>query len=431
MPVIADSDNGSIELDGQPSVARIEAGALITDEEIQQSGLDLQAGVDFEEYPVVMHKMWVAEVINDHLVSNRPTPFGHNHYPFVFFKGIPLDKFTYPASDIIFLVELQDVINKFQSIAGDHAIRSNNAPIVSDRALPAKALEKLTKYGAHQGMVIELARGAKLERLAPAPLSDVFLSILREIDMAFDELAGTQPINPAPRSGEHVEQLRISGEIFHQPKASPIQQALLWHARLRVANIQKLRKQKEMVRIDDRLRKLLENTSHKPFLGQDQLGQPYYTVNQRGLAPSGEIVNLNDLGVGTYDIKATLSADFQETKRSRAEVSLALAKMDKLTDRRLLEDLDYPDAEALADELEQRNSLLQLGKKVAEDPALMAAVQDPAVLQQFAQYLKARQALTGGGGPAPAATMPEAEGPAGEAMPAPAQPMPQPQGAMQ
>ncbi|HLA39179.1 MAG TPA: hypothetical protein VJ417_04240, partial [Candidatus Glassbacteria bacterium] len=108
-------------------------------------------------------------------------------------------------------------------------------------------------------------------------------------------------------------------------------------------------------------------------------------------------------------LKVMLAADYAETRRSRAEVALGLRKGGDMTRKRMLEDLGYEDAEAIDAELNEQNSLLQMGKQVAEDPVLMAAVQNPQILQQLKMLVESQAGAAPAGPPAP--TGPETQPP--------------------
>jgi hypothetical protein len=72
-----------------------------------------------------------------------------------------------------------------------------------------------------------------------------------------------------------------------------------------------------------------------------------------------------------YDVDFNADRD----KELRANRALQLAGMGKLTTKRLLIDLDYPDADSVAAEADQMNSALQLGTQVMNTPDLYALVQ--------------------------------------------------------
>lgn len=410
IPIFEDDQTGETGLDGQPRVVRFRPGDVLDEKDVFESGLNLVPGTDYEEIPIVVAKMWVARVINDVTVEDHPSPFGHQEFPFIFFKAITLDKYTYPAGDIIFLVDLQVIRNKIRSVGMDNMIRNNNAPLWSDGPVSKPTKDMYKKYGAYAGMILETRRGGKLTRLPPGEINpEVYISMLRGIDAAFDELAGVTFQAPQTRSGEQERENRLTNEMFHQPKNSPIQMALLWLGRMRMANVQKFMKGERMVRIDERLYKALEGTPQKAFLGRDSMDQPFYTVNKQGETPDGQTINLNDPAVGRFDLKVMLAADYAETRRSRAEVALGLRKGGDMTRKRMLEDLGYEDAEAIDAELNEQNSLLQMGKQVAEDPVLMAAVQNPQILQQLKMLVESQAGAAPAGPPAP--TGPETQPP--------------------
>jgi len=199
-------------------------------------------------------------------------------------------------------------------------------------------------------------------------------------------------------SGKGMEQLQLSSDIFHAPKNNPIQQALLWQTKLRLSNMQYLMKNEKAVRIDERLGKQIEGTSHKAFMGGGQPEGGTYTVNKMGLDEQMQPIILNDLSVGEYDLKVSLVSDYAETQRGKAEAALGLKRMDVYDDKAVLDALDDPRTDEILRRKDERNELLQMGQKVAEDPVLMAMMQDPAVRAEVEAYLKAK--IEGGGGPA-------------------------------
>ncbi len=383
-----------------PQTLTIKAGEEIPDNVVQ--GLELQAEQDFVEIPFVITKIRVSTVINNILVHDRPSPYAHDRYPFVFFKANPLDKFTYPAGDVIFGVELQDVINKLHSINVDQMVRSNWSPLTTERgALDPKTVETLAKYGMSNSQFLELRRGAKLQRTPPpVGIQDGFLLLLRELSSSFDELMGYHDIDradaPAGTSGKGMEQLQLSSDVFHSPKNNPIQQALLWWAKeLRMPNVQTLMKQQEMIRVDDRLAKQIGATPHAAFLASSpQSSGGHYTINQPGLSepgPDGQMqpITLNALDVGRYDLKVNLAADYAETRRSQTEAAIGLKRIDVYDAKAVLEAIDDPHAEEIMARVDEKNSLLQIGKQVAENPVLMAVLKDPNIQQAVEAMLKA------------------------------------------
>ena len=385
-----------------PNATTIDPGQEIP--EGMAEALRLQPEQDFVEIAIVITKIRVSTVINNTLISDRPSPYAHSCYPFVFFKANTLDKYSYPAGDVIFGVEIQDVINKLHSINVDQMVRSNYSPLVTERgALDQKTEEILAKYGMSNSQLLALKRGAKLTRMPPPQgVQEGFLLLLRELSNSFDELMGYHDIDRSEvnrgMSGKGMEQLQLSSDIFHAPKNNPIQQALLWHTKLRLSNMQYLMKNEKAVRIDERLGKQIEGTSHKAFMGGGQPEGGTYTVNKMGLDEQMQPIILNDLSVGEYDLRVSLVSDYAETQRGKAEAALGLKRMDVYDDKAVLDALDDPRTDEILRRKDERNELLQMGQKVAEDPVLMAMMQDPAVRAEVEAYLKAK--IEGGGGPA-------------------------------
>jgi hypothetical protein len=95
------------------------------------------------------------------------------------------------------------------------------------------------------------------------------------------------------------------------------------------------------------------------------------------------IFDINDM-TQDADLDLVYDVDFNadRDKELRANRALQLAGMGKLTTKRLLIDLDYPDADSVAMEADQMNQVLQMGNTVMENPDLYALVQQAlAVLQ--------------------------------------------------
>ena len=380
---------------GSPEILSVKEGAEIPEGAVEALGL--QEDLDFVAIPDVIGKVRVATVLNGTLIHDRPSPFAHEKFPFVFFKAIPLDKYSYPAGDVIFAVELQDIINKLYSIDVDQMVRSNYSPIVGEKGtLDPKMEEVLMKYGMSSSQLLMLKRGAKLDRLPPPHgIQEGFLLLLRTLSNSFDELMGFFAIDRAdtdyPTSGKGMEELRLSSDVFHQPKSNPILHSLLWWADMRVSNMVHLMKQEVAVRVDDRLRKQIEQTGHRAFLRADQTGNASYALNKAGRDENMRPIILNDNESGKYDLKATISADFAATKRSEAEMAMGLKRMDIYDDQAVLDKLDDPNTEEILKRKDEKNSLLQLGQKVAENPVAMAVLQDPNLQAEIEAMLKARQ----------------------------------------
>ena len=384
----------------------LKAGRELPEENVALYGL--KNGEDFAEIPFATHQMRVAKVINDKLVSDTPTPYGHDRFPFLYFKANPLDAYTYPASDIIYLVQLQDMLNKIYSLVSDHAIRVHNSPIfIDDNFTTPDLMEKIKKFWSWPGIVIPRRRGAKAEQLQQTPIAEGLLLIARQLSTSLDELAGVHGDRVTQEyggeSGRALEERRMSADIFHQPKSNPIQHGLLHWAEMRVKNIQHLMRQETMVKIDDRLAKILEGSPHKAFMQTDPMGGAYYKANQPGMNEDGQVVNLNDLRNSEFDIKATLVADYAQSKRSKAELALGLGKSQFIQGIDVLRGVDWPDPEGVTKRIDERNELLQMGQKVAEDPVIMALMQDQGVRAEVEAYLKAK---IEGGQPPPAQGVP-------------------------
>ncbi len=381
----------------------VKAGKEIQDTDIQALGM--KDGVDFVTIPMANYQMRVAKVLNNILLSDVPTPNGHNKFPFVFFKANPLDDYTYPASHIIYMIELQEMLNKLYSMMADYAIRTANSPIFVPELSDKELKEKLEKYWNFPGLIVPLPRGAKPPTtLQLPPISESLIMIARQVSASLDELLGVRGdrvfAEPAQASGKALGEMRLNADIFHAPKSNPIQYALLWWADMRVQNIKHLMRQDRMVKIDERLAKQIEGTAHKNFLESDPLGGQYYRANRPGLTEIGEALTLNDLSEGEFDIKVTLAGDYAETKRSEVEMAIGLKKMDIIDAEATLEAVDFPNRDEIARRMDEKNTLLQMGKQVAEDPLLMALIQKPE-LRQTVEMMLVPHGAPGGNGRTP------------------------------
>lgn len=109
----------------------------------------------------------------------------------------------------------------------------------------------------------------------------------------------------------------------------------------------------------------------------EQLGQDLNAFKQaQGVEEKPTVIySINDL-TQDADIDLVYSVDFNADRDKELKVNraLELAKMGKLTTKRLLIDLEYPDAEVVADEADRQNQALQMGQQVLQTPDLYALV---------------------------------------------------------
>ena len=373
----------------------------------------------------------IALVVGDTLLSDEESPYAHKKFPFVFFPDTQRHSTPYPHGIVYYLRNKQNMINKFNSLAMDNAIRTHNTGWMGEEgALSKQQQEALKTIGSAPGAYTEYKRGYKFGKVDPAPFPQGFLTLSQQVSMGFDEVSSVSAVQrgdmPYETSGRGIEALKQTADVAQDSRRERIEAALTLWAELRFSNCQQFLTNEQMLRISTEAEKYAfmpinqEITATEAETLAATAGVP---IGENPIKTSRGILRrtpedepryiLNDLSFGKFDVKFVIGPNKDRDRRTEAEIMTAL--YDRMPGmamfEQILEKMDIPNRAKLIERIQQENQALQLGTEIIEDPNMMNMIEQ---YKQRRQQLEEQQGQPGGGQPGPAT--PSVAEPGGEMM---------------
>lgn len=98
---------------------------------------------------------------------------------------------------------------------------------------------------------------------------------------------------------------------------------------------------------------------------------PEYKAKYHSSEEQSQLILVNDLSSDpNVDVRYDIDFNFEQDRIARQNRAVMLRQLQAITNRRLLRELDFPDADEAAAEAEQENQMLMLGKQIIESGAL-------------------------------------------------------------
>jgi len=368
----------------------------IAPEDIPEEERDQYEIIEMEE-----EQIWTMTVVQGHIVEGpMPSPYRHGFYPFVFFVGIPRDDTPYPYGEVHWLRPLNHQYNVIHSIIVAQAVKTQNPTLIVAGPLMSPEEEKKVGEIGTRPLIIRAGTGAQIQWIAPPPLSSALVTIAQILQFAMDDVASMPEVRKgkapwAGISGKAIAQLASESAMAEVLLERHIEAAYTRWIQMRVSNIQQFMTLETAIRITQ------PETGEEKWIPINKVVPPNYepqpgeTVTER-IGPNGEVERvLNDITIPKFDLKYVVDTSKEQSKAERKELAIEMFRAGAIDSEALLEELEYPNWQLVAQRVQQKNQALQIGQAVLQNPELnqlvTTLIQNPQLIQVIVE------ALVGGG----------------------------------
>lgn len=306
------------------------------------------------------------------LAQDGPNPYDDGKYPYVRFIDYQIPNEFWGMSEVEQLKSPQRMINRLLSFMMDTVVLMGNPIWVTD--MGAIDTDQVTNQ---PGLIVEKTPGADVHREPGMGLPANFLQVYQLCISAFDRIFGSGEISqgtaqPGITSGVALDSLQEAAQTRIRQKARNLEKFLNELGTMYLSRVMQFYSTERVVTLSEDGSNAITSLKQFKFkIEAEPENTGMYTATVQELIPqenapamAGAIKTFKTKGI--FDVRSTVGSNLPFAKRAKADTAMKLFQLGVLTPRRLLKDLDYPNSDQIADELEKN-----------QQAAAQAAAQQP------------------------------------------------------
>lgn len=215
---------------------------------------------------------------------------------------------------------IHDYIRKMGS---GHWVIDNNSDVDVDRITNEEAL------------LIEKNAGTEVQKIPPPPMPGAFLAFWSSMQVSHDVVTGLQEVSqgrrdPGVASGRAIIALQQAVQTKIRLMSRNLESGLSRFGAIVLSMIQQFMTQPQTIRISDPITGTVALPLNRPI----------------ALAATGDVIKrANDMSIGEFDVKISVSPALADSKQERRNEAIALRQLGAIDAEELLDRIEYPGRE--------------------------------------------------------------------------------------
>ncbi len=296
-------------------------------------------------------------VIDDVLCFDGGNPYDDGLYPYAKFVDYQIPNEFWGMGDVEQAKSPQKIVNRLLSFMMDTIVLMGNPIWVAD--LGSIDTDQVTNQ---PGLIVEKQPGTDVHREMGLGLPSNFLSVYQLAVEAYDRIVGLNELTQGNRpqnvsSNVALETLQEAGQTRIRQKARNLEKFLQEIGVLYLSRVMQFYSTPRIITISDEANPLImkqfkfqiekdpEDTNMKLAtvipMHQDEMGQ----------VREGQPKKFRTKGI--FDVRATVGSNLPFAKAMKSDLAFKLFDRGVLPPRQLLKDIDYPNADKIASEIEK------------------------------------------------------------------------------
>jgi len=297
-------------------------------------------------------------IIDNMLAHDDDNPYKDGSFPYARFVDYQIPREFWGMGEVEQLKGPQRMVNRLISFMMDAIVLMGNPIWISD--MGSIDTDQVTNQ---PGLIVEKTPGSDVHREPGVGLPANVLSVYQLAVDAFDRVFGSGEVSQGATpggvtSGIAIESLQEAAQTRIRQKARNLEKFLNEIGQLYVSRVMQFYNTERLVTIRSE-NEGLDVRQFKFQIDKDPENVDFYIAKVKEVLPSEE--GGSQMGVekkfrtrGIFDVRATIGSNLPFAKRAKADTAMKLFSLGVLTPRRLLKDLDYPNADEIASELEKQ-----------------------------------------------------------------------------
>jgi len=301
--------------------------------------------------------------IDDLIAYDGENPYKDGKFPYARLVDYQIPNEFWAMGEVEQLKSPQRMVNRLLSFMMDTIVLMGNPIWVAD--MGAIDTDQVTNQ---PGLIVEKTPGTDVHREQGIGLPANILNVYQLCLDAFERIFGAGEITQgsAPTgitAGVALDSLQEAAQTRLRQKARNLEKFLNEIGTLYLSRVMQYYTTPRLITISNEI----EGAHMKQFKFQIQKAPEDTAQNIEGeyiakvteMVPPGEgQVGMQEGTIktfktkGLFDVRSTIGSNLPFAKRAKAETAMKLFELGVLTPKRLLEDLDYPNAEVIAQELQ-------------------------------------------------------------------------------
>ena len=298
-------------------------------------------------------------VIDNLLAFDGDNPYKDGLYPYARFVDYFVPNEFWALSEVDNLKSPQRMLNRLLSFMMDTIVLMGNPIWVAD--IGAIDTDMVTNQ---PGLVVEKTPGSDVHREAGLGLPSNLFSVYELCRDAFDRIFGINELTQGARpqnvsSNVALETLQEAGQTRIRQKARNLEKFLKEIGTLYVSRVMQFYSTPRLITINQDAANVLGGEQFKFQIeeSKENPGKYIATLTKREQQPDGRMMDGEKKKFeteGLFDVRTVVGSNLPYAKKSKANMAFQLFDRGVLPIRQFLKDLDYPNADKIADEAEQK-----------------------------------------------------------------------------
>lgn len=287
-------------------------------------------------------------------------PYKDGKYPYARFVDYFIPNEFWGLSEVDNLKSPQRMMNRLLSFMMDTIVLMGNPIWVADTG--AIDTDQVTNQ---PGLIVEKTPGSDVHREAGVGLPSNLFSVYELVRDAYDRIFGINELTQGARpqnvsSNVALETLQEAGQTRIRQKARNLEKFLQEIGTLYASRVMQFYSTPRLITISSEAAPALSGQQFKFQIEESKEKPGEYVATLTERVPQGEDGKMVD-GItkkfqtkGIFDVRTVVGSNLPYAKRSKANMAFQLFDRGVLPVRQFLKDLDYPNADKIAEEAEQQ-----------------------------------------------------------------------------
>lgn len=307
--------------------------------------------------------------VDDLIAFDGENPYDDGKYPYARWVDYQIPYEFWGMGEIDQLKSPQKIVNRLMSFMMDTIVLMGNPIWIADQG--AIDTDQVTNQ---PGLIVEKQKDSNVIREPGVGIPSNFMSVYDLATSAYDRIFGQGEISQGTptggiTAGSAIDSLQEAAQTRLRQKARNLEKFLQEIGTMYLSRVMQFYSTPRLITLSSDAAPALTMKQFKFQIqknpdptAQDQNGKsidaPYIahvqeiTPQDNGPAQEGPIKKFGTKGI--FDVRASVGSNLPFAKKAKADTAITLFKLGALTVKRLLEDLDYPNADKIVEELQQQ-----------------------------------------------------------------------------